>query len=363
LVSKIFVLKENLVARIRAGILGAGLISGKKHIPAFHRSKSTTDLVAICDVNLQAAERLAREFGVPKVYSDLSQLLREEKPDLIDICTPPRTHAKLAIEAIRGGCHVLIEKPMAMTVAECDEILTAAGEAGVQVCVAHSDLFYHPFMRARDLVADGTIGEFRGMRIHLSTPTDYMTSREDHWANKLPGGVIGETGPHIVYMTLAFINPIQKVSVQAMHLMDYPWSPFEDYRIELIGEQAMSSVSLCYTSNQWMALVDIFGSSGALFLDLQGLSLVRYNRPVLSAKGVAWSMLGNSLQSFANTIANGLRLATGRIRSTHETIIQKFAESIASGKQPPASGEEGREAIRVMNMIVEELEASKAQQI
>ncbi|MFN2500332.1 MAG: hypothetical protein ABR557_14730, partial [Pyrinomonadaceae bacterium] len=47
------------------------------------------------------------------------------------------------------------------------------------------------------------------MRIMLSTPTDYMTSREDHWAHKLPGGVIGESGPHIVYMTLAFINPIR----------------------------------------------------------------------------------------------------------------------------------------------------------
>ena len=91
------------------------------------------------------------------------------------------------------------------------------------------------------------IGEFRGMRIFLSTPTDYITSKADHWANKLAGGVIGETGPHIVYMTLAFIPNI--VSVRALGkkmLFEYPWSPFEDYRIDLIGEKAISSIVLSF---------------------------------------------------------------------------------------------------------------------
>lgn len=177
------------MAKPRAAILGAGLISGKKHIPAFLRLKHKVDLVAPCDVDREGAEKVGYKFGIPHVYADLDELLAREKPDMINICTPPRTHAKLAIQPIRQRTNVLIEKPMAMSVAECDEIIGEAQTAGVKVGVAHSDLFYDAFLKARELVNHNVIGEFRSMRIFLSTPTDYMTSRPDHWAHKLPGGL------------------------------------------------------------------------------------------------------------------------------------------------------------------------------
>jgi predicted dehydrogenase len=345
------------MAKLRAAILGAGLISGKKHIPAFLRQRSRAELVALCDVNLQAAETLGKPWGIPRFYSSLGELLAKEKPDLVDICTPPRTHAKLAIEAIRHGCNVLIEKPMATTVAECDEIIQAAREANVKVCVAHSGLFQPTLIKARELVAAGRIGEVRGLRILLSTPTDYMTSRQDHWAHRLPGGVLGETAPHIIYITLAFINPVRNVAIQAKKLLDYPWSAYEDYRIELMGDKAMSSVVLTYTSDQWMGSVDILGSHGGLLLDLQGQSVVCYNRPALTPLGIARSMLSGTWQTFLSTCANGLRLATGRLRNPHEIIVEGFLRSLLENGPIPATAEEGREAVRVMDMLVEELGA------
>jgi 2-alkyl-3-oxoalkanoate reductase len=343
------------MAKLRAAILGTGLISGKKHIPAFLRLKHKVDLVALCDVNREGAEKVAYDFGIPRVYADLHELLAREKPDLINICTPPRTHAKLAIQAIRQGTNVLIEKPMAMSVAECDEIISEAQTAGVKVGVAHSDLFYDAFMKARELVNHDVIGEFRGMRIFLSTPTDYMTSRSDHWAHKLPGGVFGESGPHAVYMTLAFINPVLYVAVQGKKILDHPWSQYEDYHIEVVGEKATSSIVLAYTSNQWMATVDILGSKGALFVDLQSQSVVKYSRTSLSPLRIGLSELGRGSKQLWATCANTVRYATGRIRSTHELLIDGFVESIIANQPPPVSAEEGREAVRVMNMIVEEL--------
>jgi predicted dehydrogenase len=347
------------MAKLRAAILGAGLISGKKHLPAFSRLTHKVDLVALCDVNLQAAEKLGQSFGVPRFYSDLADLLDKEKPDLVDICTPPRTHAKLAVQAIRGGANVLIEKPMAVNVAECDEIVQAARECNVKVCVGHSDLFYYPFMKARKLVADGAIGEFRGMRILLSTPTDYMTSRQDHWANKLPGGVIGESGPHVVYMTLAYFNPVRDVTVQAKKLLDYPWSPYEDYRIELVGDKAISSIGLTYSTDQWMGMVDVLGSKGGLLLDLQGQSLIKYNRLALTPWKIGRSMLSNAFQALASTCGMGVRYLTGRLRTTHDILLDRFADSIIQGTPSPVSAEEGREAVRVLNLIVERIEANE----
>jgi predicted dehydrogenase len=345
--------------KIKAAVVGAGLIAGKKHIPAFLRHKNKVELTALCDLNQEGARKLAAQFGVPRVYSDLGEMIETEKPDLVDICTPPQTHVRLAVEAMDRGCHVLIEKPMALTVAECDRIVEASERNGVKVCVGHSDLFYYPFMEARQLVSSGAIGKFRGMRIMLSTPTDYMTSREDHWAHKLPGGVIGESGPHIVYMTLAFINPIRKVSVDAMKVLDFPWSRYDDYRINLIGDKAISSVSLSYTTDQWAARLDILGEKGILTLDLEAMYLVNSSRPKLSPVPVALSILSESGQIVQNLVSKGVRLAAGKYENTHDMIVSRFVDSIRNNTASPVSAEEGREAVRVLNMIVEKLDASE----
>lgn len=346
---------------VRAALIGCGLIASKKHIPAFLRLRRKTELVSICDLNQVAAKEVAARFGIPTSYTNVSEMLDAEKPDLVDICTPPQTHARVAIEAMRHGCHVLVEKPMAVTTADCDQIVHASKEYGLKVCVGHSDLFYEPVIRARRMVANGAIGMVRGMCIFLSTPTDYMTSRPDHWAHKLPGGVIGETGPHIVYMTLAFIPHIRNVSVDALKVMDdYPWSSFEDYRINLVGDEAISSATVAYTTGQWAAKVEVLGDKGFLTLDLESMSVLHYRRTELKPVPVGLSLLKESLQLAGAFVSNSIRVASRRVRSTHEMLISKFVDSILSGSEPPVSAEEGREAVRVLNMVVEKIETKFA---
>ena len=347
--------------KVRAAIIGSGLIAGKKHIPAFLRLRSNTELVAICDLNVAGAKQMAARFGIPGVYSNVGEMLSAEKPDFVDICTPPKTHTHLAIEAMRHGCHVLVEKPMALTVADCDRIVQASQEHDLKVCVCHSDLFYEPFIKARRMVANGAIGKVCGMRIFLSTPTEYMTSRPEHWAHKLPGGVIGETGPHVVYMTLAFIPRIRMVNVDALKIMnDCPWSSFEDYRINLIGDDAISSAAVVYTTDEWAAKVEIFGDKGFLLLDLESMNVLHYRRTDLKPVAVGLSLLSESAQLAGAFISNSIRVATRRVRRTHEIIISEFAESILAGSKPPVSAEEGREAVRVLNMVVENIESKFA---
>jgi predicted dehydrogenase len=342
--------------KLRAGIIGSGLIAGKKHIPAFLRQKNNVDLVAVCDLSLQAAQKAATTFGIPKVYANYSQMLSQEKLDLVDICTPPQTHADLAVAAMERDCHVLIEKPMTLNIEDSDRIVEASNKFGVKVCVAHSDLFYWPFVKARKLVQNGEIGDFCGMRIFLSTPTDYITSKKEHWAHRLPGGVIGETGPHVVYMTLAFINPVCEVNVIGKKLLEYPWSRFDDYRIELIGEKAVSSITLSYTSNQWAARVEILGSKGILVLDLESLFLVKYRRPKLTPWSTGLSALSESFQIARSLFMNGLNYYTGSLTSTHDALMEGFVYSIVKGTPEPVTAAEGREAVRVINMITNKLE-------
>ena len=345
---------------LKAAVIGTGLIATKKHLPAWNKvgAAAGAECVAICDINEEQARLVASQYGIAKAYTDIGEMLDRERPDIVDICTPPKTHAPIAIQCLEGGANALIEKPMATSLEECDQIIAAAEKNNRKICMAHSDLFYPSILKARKLIAEGAIGEFRGMHIFLSTPTDYITSKEDHWANKLAGGVIGETGPHIVYLTLAWINPIAKVLVHGKKLMDhYPWSPFEDYRVILAGEKAVSSTTLTYATNHWMAEVQLWGTEGILRADMESQSLIFHRRQALTSANVASSAFKHAWQTMEGVCRTGAQMATRQYMSTHARLIREFAHSLARGEEPPVTAAEGRESIRVMDIIAEQLGA------
>jgi predicted dehydrogenase len=140
-----------------------------------------------------------------------------------------------------------------------------------------------------------------------------------------------------------------------MKLMDYPWSPFEDYRIDLIGEKAASSVTMNYATKQWMARAEILGEEATLLIDLEAMSLVNYRREALGPLRIGISTLRESGQLLRSLAVNGFRYVTGSLRTTHDFIIDGFADSIINGTKSPVPPEEGRESVRIQNMIVEEL--------
>jgi UDP-N-acetylglucosamine 3-dehydrogenase len=342
--------------RLRVGLIGSGFIAKQKHLPGWEKAQKRAQVVALCDPNQAQAEQLARVHGIPKVYKDFQQMLEAERLDAVDICSPPRTHAELAVRSLKAGAHALIEKPMAINTEECDSILAAARESGRKICVAHSDLFYPSFLKAREMIKAGTIGAFRGMRIFLSTPMDYITSKPDHWAHKLPGGVIGETGPHVIYMTLAFINPIRAVRVDARkQLPGFPWSPYEDYRLDLIGDEASSSVTLTYATNRWAVQLDLWGSEGHMKFDLETQTLIVHGRADLKPVTLGLSAVKEAGQMLGGTLGTGFSYVTGKYENTHERLVREFVDSIQNDLPTPVPPEEGREAVRVMDLLVSQL--------
>jgi len=347
--------------KIKVGLVGTGFIATQKHLPAWQNLARRARVVAVCDVDVERGRRFAQQFNIPSVYADVQEMMNSERPDLVDVCTPPLTHKPVVINALSGGAHVLLEKPMAVNTEECTAIIEAASAAGRKVCLVHSDLFYPAFMKARELIREGQIGEFHGMRILFCTPVDYITSKPDHWANRLPGGVLGETGPHVIYLTLPFINPIREVRIQGHKLLpEFPWSPFEDYRMDLIGDKAVSSVTLSYTTKNWFAPIEIWGSDGVCKLDLETQTLAIIRRRKLESQTLVMSALSESAQALVGVASAGVSILMRRYQSTHETLFRRFLESLQDGAEAPVTAEEGREAVRVMEMLVQQLQKPKA---
>ncbi|MFP4051479.1 MAG: Gfo/Idh/MocA family protein, partial [Thermoplasmata archaeon] len=182
--------------KLNVGIVGCGMITKERHIPAYKRMKDKVNLKAVCDLDEDLAKETAKENNIPKAYKDSSEMYEKENLDIVDICVPPHVHAPVAIEAIENGAHIIMEKPMATTVKDCNKMLEAAEEHDVEICTIHNVRYHPAFIEAKEKVENGEIGEFLGMRILLSTPKHHMMDMKDHWYHDLPGGVLGETGPH-----------------------------------------------------------------------------------------------------------------------------------------------------------------------
>jgi len=342
---------------VKVAIAGCGLVSTQKYIPILQRLKDKAAIVGLCDLNEDVLKKVAARFGVPNAYKDFSEMLSEQRPDLVIICTPPRTHAGLAVKAMQEGAHVLVEKPMATSTADCDSMIDASIQYGKKLGVMHNQIFNPAVEQARHIVSTDSFGQFLGMRVFLVTAVDYMTSSQDHWAHKLPGGVVGETGPHAVYLSLAFLENVKDVQVRyKKHLPEYPWSVGEDIRIDLIADNGMSSITLVYGSMQWGAEMDIVSTRGLLKLDLQSRTLIKHNRPDFTAGVVGRSVLSTACQMTKALVLNGARYAFSRNLDPHYRGINKFLDYLSGGADYPATGEDGRQVIAVMERIVERMQ-------
>ncbi|NUK30269.1 Gfo/Idh/MocA family oxidoreductase [Parageobacillus sp. VR-IP] len=116
--------------RLRVAIIGAGGIARDVHIPNYLKCGKKVEIVAIADVVREKAEELAKNFNIPNVFTDYEQMLAEVDIDAVSVCTPNKFHYPATIAALKAGCHVLCEKPPAMTVVEAEEMAYEAEKAG-----------------------------------------------------------------------------------------------------------------------------------------------------------------------------------------------------------------------------------------
>ena len=178
--------------------------------------------------------------------------------------------------------------------------------------------------------------------------------KKDHWIHKLPGGLIGETGPHAAYMSLAFLKRVKSADIYAKNFLEHSWAPFDEFRIELEGEMAMSSITISYASNHGDLYVDIMGSKGIMHLDLGSMLLIHYGKKVSYRPiPITRYFLNISSQVVSGVAVNVFKLMTGKLRLGHSIIMERFVDSILNDQQSPVTGEEGREVTKVMELVVE----------
>lgn len=166
---------------MKYALIGCGRIS-PNHIMAARNND--LDMVAICDVDVTCMDDKVRKFEIPasvKKYTDYKELLAAEKPELAAVCTESGLHAQIAIDCIRAGCHVIIEKPIALSIADADAIIAAAKETGVKVCVSHQNRFNKSIQKIRDAVEKGRFGRMFHGTAHIRWARDWEYYSRAKW--------------------------------------------------------------------------------------------------------------------------------------------------------------------------------------
>jgi predicted dehydrogenase len=148
--------QEHHGKKLRVAIIGCGGIS-EMHLRILQKFLDVA-VVAGVDINVERLKVMEEKFSIPKLYTDWKKMLKEIQPDAVSICTPNGVHAAPAIDAAKAGCHVIVEKPMAMNPDECKRMIDAAHKAGKKLAVGFQ-YRYHPstqfLLRARE---DGRFG-------------------------------------------------------------------------------------------------------------------------------------------------------------------------------------------------------------
>ncbi len=154
---------------IGVGIVGCGRISDLHALG--YEGRQDAKIVAVCDVNKKRARQQAKAWGAEKVYQDFADLLADPEIQLVELLVPHHLHCPMTVQAAKAGKHISVQKPMALSAAEADEMIDAADKAGVLLRVYENFVHYAPAKKAKAMLEAGEIGAPVMLRMHINTGT------------------------------------------------------------------------------------------------------------------------------------------------------------------------------------------------
>lgn len=344
--------------RVRTALVGCGKV-GQIHAQAL-ASLAESDFVAVCDVELERACRLAAQFDVA-AYSDVGQMLGVSDIDAVSIATPHPLHAGPALLAAEAGAHVLVEKPLAASLADCDAMLEATRRHGIKLGVISQRRWYEPVQRMKAAIDAGKIGRpVLGSFIMYSwrEPSYYQS---DPWRGRWDtegGGVLVNQSPHMLDLLEWLMDDrVAEVSGYWANL-NHPTVEVEDTAVAILRFRRGGLGSITSSLAQKPGIytkVHIHGSNGASV----GVETDRGATFIAGMSGIAepplndlWTIPGeeNLLTQF-ETEDRARFAQIDAVAYYHALQIQDFLRAILDDRPPLVTGDDGRRVVALFQAI------------
>jgi glucose-fructose oxidoreductase len=327
---------------VRYAVVGIGHIAQAAVLPAFAHARRNSRLVALVSGDRTKRSELSRRYAIEQTYSydQYDDCLREV--DAVYIALPNSMHADYTVRAARAGVHVLCEKPMAVTVDECEEMLQACADNRVKLMIAYRLHFEEINLRAVDLVRHGRIG---ALKYFTSSFSMTVRAGDIRLKRDTGGGTLYDIGVYCInaarYLFRAEPKEVVAVSVNsgAAHLSEIDESTAAILRFE--GER-VASFTTSFNADD-VAEYRIVGAKGQLHVD----PAYEY------AEGLAYAL----------TIDGKTRRKRIGKRDQFAPELLHFSDCIRRNRNPEPSGEEGLQDVRIVQALYESAETGKPVEI
>jgi len=255
------------MTKVRYGVIGCGM--GRAHMFGI-KENTTTELVAMCDINEEILAKTSAEFPGVATYTDYKDLLADKNVDAVVIATPDQLHCEMSIAALEAGKHVLCEKPFALKLDECKEMIEATRKhPELKFMVGQIGRFTPGFVKARQMIADGEIGELFFVESEYAHDYSKIPGKGNNWRlDPLRHGFLGG-GCHAVDLVRSIAGNPYEVAAFANKKMLTTW-PTDDCTIAIMkfpnNVIGKVFVSIGCKRNYTMRSV-FYGSKGTIIVD------------------------------------------------------------------------------------------------
>jgi len=342
---------------MKVGVIGCGGIA-PAHIQVY-RSLKDAKLVSLCDLNLERAKVLASRFQVEKTYGDYFEMFDKEDLDLVDICTPVSTHARIVCDAAKAVPAILIEKPMALNVSECDAMAQEVEKHDAKLCIGHNQIFSPNILRARALVDSGEFNlfsfttlqkeSFELLKAHDLAPAWNVAPEQR--------GIIWEVCCHLAYLQLHFLPDVKEVYAVGGKVK-YP--VYDDFAVLLRTEdQRFGIIELSWLAKETEIVYELRDFSGRRLQIHRDFDyfLEKSESPPFNVGGVFRNFFVDEKRTLQKWTRFGLSYFQKRKLLPTFNLINTYIQCIEKDMPPPVSPEDGRNTIKLLESIEKSLDA------
>ena len=340
--------------KVQIAILGAGRIA-EVHVQGYNGIRDKVNVCALIDARKEVAESKAAEWGVGKSFQTLDEFLIHEPCDAVDICLPHNIHVECVEKACAAGKHVLLEKPIARSLAEADQIIAAVERHGATLMVAHNHVFNPLVEKAKRIIDEGLIGKPHLVKAlsfgwFLFTQNDFRKSKEE-----TGGGVFIDTGAHFVYILRYLLGDIESVATIQGNLVRHEMEGEDDAIVSLrFSNGCLGEITTSYAARipgweegfptGWEQGFAVLGDKGALRFSLTEDKLWLYSEEDRFPKGFR----GWTAMAVPNAYAASFNLE-----------VEHFVDSLIERSIPKVPGSEGRKTLEVIDAAYRSAEVGR----
>jgi UDP-N-acetyl-2-amino-2-deoxyglucuronate dehydrogenase len=327
------------MATVKFAIIGLGNI-GKRHAEHILQ-QAHAELIAVCDIDSSKSDLYDCPF-----YDDIQELLQNVFVDVLCVCTPNFLHERHTIDALNAGWNVVVEKPMALSVAECDRMIVAAKTAQKTIFAVKQNRYNPPVVAVKKLIDEGSLGKIFMLQVNCFWNRGDSYYSQSDWRGKKEkdGGCLFTQFSHFVDILYYLNGKIDSAMGSVRNFAHQHNTEFEDSGSFVLQASNGSIVNFNFTTcsfeKNMEGAITIFAEKGTIKIGGQYLNTIEYQQikeAVIPAINI--SAKNNDYGLYQGSMSN------------HDKLIQNVVDVLQSGAKIMTTAEEGRDVVSIIEMM------------